>query len=568
MAIKKVDTRQKMINMMYLVFIAMLALNISKEVLGTLGILNDDLESSIRELESSSKVSYDQIDDNSENLDYKIAAIKVSEMKMVSNDFYYFIQTIKDSLINSDSKKFQKEVKVKSNRDSIINMTDYQIMDNSQVLDNYLFVKDRNTENGNLFIEKFINYPIVINSILDEILIKEKESLKETKVGYDFSFTKLDLNNRFKYSEKVVNSEGTLQPYLEYNYKGFPMIASISKLTKIQTDIRYVENKVLTQILDAVQNKGLNFSTFQTLLETTKPVYYTSDVIDAAVVMGKKDESFRPDKVELFINLKGRRGILLNPSEYNIESGKVVLNKRLSSPGTYELSGTITKKNADTQESISIPVNQKIIVIEEPNFAVVSADNMKVFYRGLRNPSSISIPGVAENTIIPSSNNGKFIKQTKGVWGAIPSSDFSKKTMKVMVSGILNGERKQFDGGEFRILEPPPGFGSIRVNDKYYKPTENISKKYLANGMITGNKPKDFLYDFIIEVTSFDIKVGNSPSKSVKGNTARNNSEAVADINSLGRGTVVRISNIKANAKDGDFVNPNYTVNDFIVILE
>jgi len=568
MAIKKVDTRQKMINMMYLVFIAMLALNISKEVLGTLGILNDDLESSIRELESSSKVSYDQIDDNSENLDYKIAAIKVSEMKMVSNDFYYFIQTIKDSLINSDSKKFQKEVKVKSNRDSIINMTDYQIMDNSQVLDNYLFVKDRNTENGNLFIEKFINYPIVINSILDEILIKEKESLKETKVGYDFSFTKLDLNNRFKYSEKVVNSEGTLQPYLEYNYKGFPMIASISKLTKIQTDIRYVENKVLTQILDAVQNKGLNFSTFQTLLETTKPVYYTSDVIDAAVVMGKKDESFRPDKVELFINLKGRRGILLNPSEYNIESGKVVLNKRLSSPGAYELSGTITKKNADTQESISIPVNQKIIVIEEPNFAVVSADNMKVFYRGLRNPSSISIPGVAENTIIPSSNNGKFIKQTKGVWGAIPSSDFSKKTMKVMVSGILNGERKQFDGGEFRILEPPPGFGSIRVNDKYYKPTENISKKYLANGMITGNKPKDFLYDFIIEVTSFDIKVGNSPSKSVKGNTARNNSEAVADINSLGRGTVVRISNIKANAKDGDFVNPNYTVNDFIVILE
>ena len=568
MAIKKVDTRQKMINMMYLVFIAMLALNISKEVLGTLGILNDDLESSILELESSSKVSYDQIASNSENLDYKIAASKVSEMKMVSNDFYYFIQTIKDSLINSDSKKFQKEVMVKSNRDSIINMTDYQIMDNSQVLDNYLFIKDRNTENGNLFIEKFINYPIVINSILDEILIKEKESLKETKVGYDFSFTRLDLNNRFKYSENVVNSEGTLQPYLEYNYKGFPMIASISKLTKIQTDIRYVENKVLTQILDALQNKGLNFSTFQTLLETTKPVYYTSDVIDAAIVMGKKDESFRPDKVELFINLKGRSGILLNPSEYNIESGKVVLNKRLSFPGTYELSGTITKKNADTQESISIPVNQKIVVIEEPNFAVVSADNMKVFYRGLRNPSSISIPGVAENTIIPSSNNGKFIKQTKGVWGAIPSSDFSKKTMKVMVSGILNGERKQFDGGEFRILEPPPGFGSIRVNDKYYKPTENISKKYLANGMITGNKPKDFLYDFVIEVTSFDIKVGNSPSKSVKGNTARNNSEAVADINSLGRGTVVRISNIKANAKDGDFINPNYTVNDFIVILE
>ena len=51
----KLDSRQKMINMMYLVFIAMLALNIGKEVLATLGILNNDLESSIAELQDSSK---------------------------------------------------------------------------------------------------------------------------------------------------------------------------------------------------------------------------------------------------------------------------------------------------------------------------------------------------------------------------------------------------------------------------------------------------------------------------------------------------------------------------------
>jgi gliding motility-associated protein GldM len=360
-----------------------------------------------------------------------------------------------------------------------------------------------------------------------------------------------------------VTSEGTESPFLNYNFQGFPMIASISKLTKIQSDIRYIENKVLTQILDAVQNKGLNFNTFQTLLESTKPVYYTTDIIDAAVVMGKKDEGFRPDKVELFFN-----GKPLKPSEFKIEKGKVVLNKKITSPGTYDLTGTITKRNEDSQELVSIPVNQSIVVIKEPNSAVVSADNMKVFYRGLRNPSSISIPGVAESSIRPSSNNGEFIKLSNGGWGAVPTSDFSKKTMKVNVSGILNGQRKQFDGGEFRILEPPPGLGSIKVNDNYYKPTENIPKRYLENGMITGNKPKDFLYDFVIEVTSFDIKVGNSPSKSVKGNSARNNAKAVADINSQGRGTVVRISNIKASAKDGDFVNPNYIVNDFIVILE
>ena len=130
----KTSTRQKMINMMYLVFIAMLALNISKEVLATLGILNDDLESSIVELESSSKVNYDQISSNSDNLDYKIAAEMVGEMKNVSDDFYNFIQNIKDSLISSDENNYLKEVSVKSNRDSIIVMNDYQIWINLKLL--------------------------------------------------------------------------------------------------------------------------------------------------------------------------------------------------------------------------------------------------------------------------------------------------------------------------------------------------------------------------------------------------------------------------------------------------
>ena len=48
MAAEKTNTRQKMINMMYLVFIAMLALNISKELLATIGILNEDIENSIK----------------------------------------------------------------------------------------------------------------------------------------------------------------------------------------------------------------------------------------------------------------------------------------------------------------------------------------------------------------------------------------------------------------------------------------------------------------------------------------------------------------------------------------
>ena len=572
----KLDTRQKMINMMYLVFIAMLALNIGKEVLATLGVLNDDLESSIVELEASSQASYQQIESNSGSADYVIAASNVLEIKKEADSFYDFLQTIKDSLIVGDEgvvNKYLKDVNVKGT-DSIITVTSYQEMDKSLVLDDILFESSDGDLKpiGETFLSKFKNFPSNINKILDLVVFMEEEAkIAKTaldgskdedgvQIEYDFDSSKNDLKSRFSYSEKIINSEGTSQDFLIYNFYGFPVIASLAKLTKMQSDIRYIENKVLNEILSSIQGKGLNFSTFQTLLETSKPVFYTTDVVDAAIVMGKKDEGFKPDKVELFLN-----GKPLTQNEYFIENGKVVLKKRIGSPGTYDLTGTLSKKNADTQELISIPVNQKLVIIREPNSAVVSADNMKVFYRGLRNPTSISIPGVAANTIVPSSTNAKFSK-TKNGWAAQPTNAKAKE-MKVSVSGVLNGKRKNFDGGTFRILPPPPGKGSVSGMGKVIETGGSISKTLLTNGIITGTKPKDFLYDYSIIVTGFDIKVGNSPAKTVNGNKASRSAKAALDVKSAGKGTAVVISNIKASSKDGDTVTPNYEVESFFLIV-
>tara|TARA_B100001287_G_scaffold266609_1_gene260742 strand:- start:1321 stop:3045 length:1725 start_codon:yes stop_codon:yes gene_type:complete len=569
----KLDSRQKMINMMYLVFIAMLALNIGKEVLATLGILNNDLESSITELEASSAASYAQIESNATSADYMIAASQVLDMKEEADKFFNYVQNIKDTLIIGEdgvANKYLKEVNVKGT-DSIITVTAYQEMDKSEVLDNMFFEGDMLTPKGQEFLDLYKAFPSNITKVLETIVFMEEEAkiartaLDGTKgedgvqIEYDFESSKNDLKNRFNYTPMVVNSEGTSQEFLSYNFYGFPVVASLAKLTKIQADIRYIENKVLTEILSSIQGKGLNFSTFQTLLETTKPVYYTTDVIDAAIVMGKKDEGFKPDEVELFLN-----GNPLTEDEYFIENGKVVLKKRVGSPGTYDLTGTLSKKNADTQELVSIPVNQKVVVIREPNSAVVSADNMRVFYRGLRNPTSISIPGVASNTIVPSSANAKFSKTGSG-WAAQPTNAKASE-MKINVSGVLNGVRKNFDGGTFRILPPPPGKGSITGLGQVVANAEQINKDLLLNGRVKGAKPKDFFYDYEIIVNGFDIKVGNLPQKTVSGNKVSGNAAASSDVRSASRGTVVVITNIKASSKDGDVVTPNYAVDPFILI--
>ena len=570
----KLDTRQKMINMMYLVFIAMLALNIGKEVLATLGNLSSDLEASTRQVETASDEVYAKIAANaSTSLNYEIPAIMVLEMKKEADDFYNFIQVIKDSLIVGEGgvkNKYQNQVIDKETGEEFF-VTSYQEMDKSEILDDMFFDGDIMSVKGEEYVAKFKNFPNSIKDVVEELVFREEESkvaktqLDGTKqkesveVIYNFEAVNSVANERFNYTEKVLKEDGTKQEFLNYNFQGFPVIASIAKLTKIQSDIRFIENSVLNEINNALGGGSLN--SFQTLLVSEKPTFYTSETVNASIVMGKKDAAYEPDRVELFIN-----GTQLKKSEYSIEKGAVVLNKRISSAGTYDLTGFIYKNNVDTQEEEKIPVNLKLEITREPNSAVVSADNMKVFYRGLRNPTSISIPGVAANTIVPSSKNAKFSRSKKG-WAAQPTNSKAKE-MNITVSGMLNGKRKNFNGGTFRILNAPPGKGSVKGMGKVLRTGQSGSKTLISNGLITGEKPKNFFYDYSIDVTGYDIKVGNNTSISVKGNKVSGSRDAARIIKSSSKGTVVQILNIRASMRDGDVVTPNYEVEQFYIIIE
>jgi len=574
----KLDSRQKMINMMYLVFIAMLALNIGKEVLATLGILNNDLESSIVELEASSKASYAQINDNKDKLSYKIAASNVSEMKLEADSFYGFINEIKNQLLLGDDGNLNKYLEDVENQETgeMFPVWKYQEMDKSEKLDLLFFSSDGTTEKGQEFISKFSGFSGKINNILDQIIFLEEESKmavtqedgykpEDAEVTpYDFAGVIGNLNNRFKYEDRVLKEDGSYQDYLQYNFEGFPVVASLAKLTKIQSDIRYIENKVLSDILLAITGGATNFTNFESILvpgKSGKNVFYTSDVVDSQIKLGKSDDGFEFDKVELKIN-----GTTLNENEYSIVKGAIILKKRLTSAGTYNLTGTLTQRDAKTQEDKTVTVDQNIVIATEPNSAVVSADNMKVFYRGLRNPVSISIAGVNANTIVPSSKNGKFSKNGSA-WTAQPTN-VSAKSMSVSVSGVLNGTRRSFNGGTFRIENAPDGLGSVRVNKDFFTTGNEVTKRNLRYGAVTGKKPDNFNYDYEIIVTSFDVKIGNSTNVSVNGNSIDGNANASKGIENASKGTVVIISKIKASTKDGDLVTPGSKVAPFFLTIK
>jgi len=543
MAAGKQDSRQKMINMMYLVFIAMLALNIGKEVLATLGVLNVDLEKSVVEFSSSNDLNYKTFEQNKSNNYYAVASSITPKLKVVADDYFNYLKSIKDYLISKgeNNYKISRTHKATGEKDTIV---DYQIMDKSQDLDELFFTPQGSTEKGEEFTSKYHNFPNEIISLLDSLTsLDNARDAKDEYVDFDFSSIRNLVTTRFNFSEYVTNRDGAEQPFLEYHYKGFPKIASLAKISKMQSDIRYVENKLLNLIRSSIADREGGLNTYQTLLETTKSSYYTGERVDAAVVMGKKDSSFEAERVELSVN-----GQPLLSSEYKLENGKVVLNKKFSSPGIYKLEGEL--KFLKNDELQSVAVNQEFSVINRPNMAVISAVNNNVLYKVLPNPLSVSIPGVPSNSLRVSSNAGSGSINKNGNFYEImiPPSFNNNEKVKISVSGSLDGNTISPPPMEFLVKNPPSPESSLKVNNDFYTNAKRVRRAYIGPGIISAKFPESFNYSLEVLVTSFDIKVGSLPTKTINGNRISNSSSALSDVNASSGGTAISITNIKTAA--------------------
>ncbi len=542
MAGVKQDTRQKMINMMYLVFIAMLALNISKEVLATLGLINNNIDQATQDLFVDSEDKYNKFSVNEENSYYKVAATRTPKIKLVVDDYYNYIESLKKMLLNSDTKQLgyirERVIKKTKERDSIM---DYQVMDKSQYLDELFFEGNLYTAAGEEFIEKYTSFQIKIRQQLDSIILDDAKRAEEnpdlTPAGFNFSSIENLMSERFAYSDSVLNRDGNLLPYLDYHFKGFPLIASLSKFTKVQSDIRYVENKILEGLLNTIGENEVGLDTYQTLLETTKPSYFKGQVVDASIVMGKKDSDFRPDREELKINGK----TLTRGKEYVVDKGVVKLNYVPGTAGNLNLTGKLFF-NRDGEE-LSVDVAQQISITTPPTDAIISADRMRKLYVGLPNDLSISIPNVAQNTIRVSTDpNHGTISRDGTKWLAVPNESRIGKEMVIRVSGVVNGEPKTMRAQSFKVKALPPAFGSIIVNDRKITGGEYPSGA-IKRGIVTADYGDDFDYDVDVKVTQFQVKIGSSPSRTISSNRL---SDVGSSIDAARSGTEIKIFDIKA----------------------
>ena len=100
MASGKISPRQKMINLMYLVFIAMLAMNMDKEVLSAFGLLTEELKLSNTSTSAKNDTAYEGLNTLAQEQTAKYLPLKekADKIKSLSSEFYSYLDDLKSKM--------------------------------------------------------------------------------------------------------------------------------------------------------------------------------------------------------------------------------------------------------------------------------------------------------------------------------------------------------------------------------------------------------------------------------------------------------------------------------------
>jgi gliding motility-associated protein GldM len=500
MASGKLSPRQKMINLMYLIFIAMIAMQMSKEVLSAFGYTNEKLTASNLTATEKNSATLENLATKAQEQPEKYASLYSTAVKVkdLSKDFNDFLDAKKSFFL-----------------EGVEDVKDYETMDNSSKVDEHFFKGDFFTEAGQEFVDKINSYR---NGIIE--LIGEENPLTA------------NIQSRFDTSDQIV--EDGKQLWLKNRYEGFPLISTITNLTVMQTDIQTTQSEIFGTLLGGQLESDVSMSNYKTILIPEKSAFFQGENFKGKVVLGRYDSSLVPSEV------------IVNGNKITtIEDGGAILDFPAGAVGEREVKGKFVF--IENGEPVEIEINSSYAVIPKPNSAVISADKMNVVYRGVPNPMTISIPGIPDN-LVSANGNGLTRAAGSGKYIMTPSAG---REVNIQVSGKLPNGQTVSSSQVFRIKDIPAPNGTIRKQSGYVK----MPKESLENSTVGAELP-DFDFDLTLNTTGFTLKVPGQSAVVVSG--SRMDAIAKRAISRAKRGDVVTIFDIKSSLSG----NTSYKIKD------
>lgn len=478
MAGKNETPRQKMISMMYLVLTAILALNVAREVLDSFIVIDKGLENTNKNFTKHNDDLYAQfdlaksVDPNRVTPNWKKAQIIKKEAATLTD----FINKLKIKLI-SKTEGVSEEVA------DTMQMINIDKKDDKDVATYIMIGNKEDGSNGTSreLKDKLNGYRSMLEN---NILPMDK---KKVEISIDTQDPPKNDNN---------------DNWEVYNFSERPLVACITILSKMQTDIKTAESNVVDYLLKQVDKGSLKFDTVAAKVIPQSNYVLVGEEYKADVFLAAFNKTRNPEmKIG---NFNPATNTFDGPAAaLTVERGLGKYNVKTTGEGIMSYSGSIKVVSPSGQEMV-FPFKSEYIVARPA--LTVSADNMNVFYAGLDNPVSVSVPGIPNEKLSVSINNGSIKPLGNGKFN-VNVMNGTESSVSV-VANMENGEKRNMGFVKFRVKripKPTAKYGGL-IEDG------SLSKSEIQNNIGLVANYESFLFQAKCKVTSFTITIGSASS--------------------------------------------------------
>lgn len=500
--------RQKMINLMYIVLMAMLALNVSSDVLNGFSLVDKSLNRSTANSTTQNAALYD-------NLNYYME--KNPEKVRMWYDKAQYVRHISDSLFNYV--QYLKEAIVMEADGSDYDINNIQNKENLEAA-SFVMLSPNKGQGQRLFDD--------INRYRSAIIGMVTDSLQKKIINDNFN------------TEVPSDPNILAESWPEYMFENVPVAAAVTILTKLQSDIRYAEGEVIHTLVNNIDIGDLRVNQVNAYVIPNSKTIVKGSEFSANIILAAVDSTQKPN-----IYVGGK----LLPKDAN-GLYKTVCN----SLGDFTLKGYMELVQGDGS-ILKREFAQDYTVIEPS--ATVSATMMNVLYAGYDNPISISVPGVANSKISASITNGNGSIKASGSGYIVRPTQIGKDVIIAVNAKMSDGRMQNMGQYAFRVRQLPDPTPFIEYTDKgnikRYRGGTGLSKSVLMETKGIVAAIDDGLLNIGFKVLGFETvffdNMGNAvPEVSRDSNFTDRQKDM---FRRLSRGKRFYISRVKAVGPDG-----------------
>lgn len=483
MAGGKETARQKMIGMMYLVLLAMLALNVSKDILDAFVIINDSLADSANNTEQKSASTLRQFEQQLALDRQKVAPFfeRASIAKAHADSTVAYLERVKRHIV-SYTEGFEQTMP-----DSMY------MLKNVNGKDNY----DKPTE---LLIGSEPAFPIETPYSARTMKRELEKYLAELSLLFD---AEQDSIIRSSISEAIVlndmkTPDGQTESWETGNFYHIPLAACVTTITKLQNDVRNAEGFALRSLFSKINEQDFKFDKIEAKVIPVSNYVLRGEPFKAEVFLAAYSTTEQPQMV---LGKYDSISDVFTPFDsLEVANGLGAIDLQNNSIGLKQYDGVIKLRKPNG--SLEDYHFKGEYMVAEPS-VTVSAAKMNVLYRGLENPLGVSVPGVAsENVKVSITGGNQLLRQADGTYNAMISPQ-SPAVVKVSVSAKMpDGSTKNMGEKEFRVKYLPLPYAEIgKISTSGLMSGAELE----ANQGIKAKYSQDFVFELSAAVKRFKV---------------------------------------------------------------